>query len=116
LFPTSSLCQSPQERVEIPAAQALDRLRELALKRQTTHFAIGDHGEAGIPLQADHPLDSCVLDHLELRAAITVQTYAKCTLMAPADRASAAQTVPSGPKIGCTGRLLGAHWASDDYA
>ncbi|MGH3695679.1 MAG: hypothetical protein ACRDRX_17100 [Pseudonocardiaceae bacterium] len=31
---------TPQERVEIPVAEALDRFDELALNRETTHFAI----------------------------------------------------------------------------
>ncbi len=57
---------APEERVEVPVAEALDRLRELALKRQTTHLAVGDHSETGVFLQTDRRLDSCVLHPLEL--------------------------------------------------
>jgi hypothetical protein len=57
---------APQKRIKIPVAEALNRLRELALKRQTTHLTVGDHGEAGVLLQVDRRLDRGVLDPLEL--------------------------------------------------
>jgi hypothetical protein len=57
---------APEQRVEVPVAEALDHLRELALKRQTTHLTVGDHSETGVFLQTDRRLDSCVLHPLEL--------------------------------------------------
>src|SRR5262249_17323143 len=41
---------TPEERIKIPVAESLDRLRELALKRQTTHLTVGDHSQAGVLL------------------------------------------------------------------
>jgi hypothetical protein len=62
---------APQERIEIPLADALDRLRELALKRQATPLAVGDHAEADVVLQADRRINRRVLDPLELGQPIS---------------------------------------------
>jgi hypothetical protein len=57
---------APQERVEIPVAEALDRLGELALERQAAHLAVRDHGKSRVFLQADRRIDRGILDALEL--------------------------------------------------
>ena len=57
---------APQECIQIPLAEPLDRLGELTLERQAPHLAVGDHGEPGILLQADGRVDRRILDTLEL--------------------------------------------------
>src|SRR5439155_16532250 len=45
--------------------EALDRSRKLALKRNSTHFAVGDDREACFLLKLERVVDRLVLDPLE---------------------------------------------------
>jgi hypothetical protein len=58
---------APEEGVQVPLAEPLDRLRELALKGEATQLAVRDDVETGFFLKPDHGVDRAVLDALELR-------------------------------------------------
>jgi hypothetical protein len=58
---------APEERVEIPGAEALHRGRKLALEREPAHLAVRDDVEAGVLLQRERVVDRTVLDLLERR-------------------------------------------------
>ena len=60
---------APEKRVEIPLAEALDRLGHLALERQTPHLAVRHDIETRIRLESESVVDGCVLDLLELGRA-----------------------------------------------
>ena len=57
---------APQERVEVPLAEALDRVEELALERQAALLPVGDDGQARCLLRGDDLVDRAVLDALEV--------------------------------------------------
>ncbi len=56
---------APGEGVEIPAAEALDRLGHLALEREASHLAVSNHLEPRLLLKPDGPIHRAVLDLLE---------------------------------------------------
>ena len=58
---------TPQERVEVPLPEALDRLEKLALERQAPLFPVGRHRQAGRLLGSDDLVDRPVLDAFEGR-------------------------------------------------
>ena len=57
---------APQERVEIPLAEALDGRRKLALEREAAHLAVRDDVEARVLLEADRVVHRGVLGAYEL--------------------------------------------------
>ena len=57
---------APQERIEVPLAEAVDRLGHLALEREPAHLAVGDDVEAGLFLETERRIDGGVLDAFEL--------------------------------------------------
>jgi hypothetical protein len=56
---------APEERVEVPLAEALDGSRELTLKRESAHLAVGDDREACLLLELEGVVDRLVLHPLE---------------------------------------------------
>ena len=60
--PTTSLFQlAPEEGVEVPVAEAVDRLDHLALEREAAHLAVRDDVEPGLGLAAERLVDGRVL-------------------------------------------------------
>ncbi len=57
---------APQERVEVPGCEAVDRRGQLALEREPAHLAVGHDLEAGLLLQREGPVDRPVLGTSEL--------------------------------------------------
>ncbi len=55
----------PQERVEIPLAEPLDRLGHLALEREPAHLAIRDDGHPRLLLEPERGVDGRVLRLLQ---------------------------------------------------
>src|SRR5262249_39234693 len=61
----------PQERVEVPVAEAVDRLHHLALEGQASHLPVRDHLHPRLCLAAQRVVDRGVLGGAELvRAAV----------------------------------------------
>ena len=65
--PFIALPVAPEEGVEVELAEALDRLRHLALEREPTYLAVGENLQPRLLLRGDSPVDCGVLDALELR-------------------------------------------------
>ena len=57
---------APEEGVQIPVAEPVDGLGQLALEREPAHLAVRDDVEAGLLLEAERRVDGCVLHPLEL--------------------------------------------------
>jgi hypothetical protein len=57
---------APEEGVEVPLAEPLDRLRQLALEGEPSHLAVGDDVQARFLLEPDRLVDGAVLNPLEL--------------------------------------------------
>ena len=60
---------APEERVEVPVAEAVDGRRELTLEGEPAHLAVGDDVEARLFLERDRVVHGLVLDPLERRRA-----------------------------------------------
>src|SRR5262249_34325181 len=58
---------APEERVEVPGAEAVHRLDHLGLEREAPLLAVRDDGHAGGLLIGDRGVDGGVLDALERR-------------------------------------------------
>ena len=57
---------APQVGLERHLSEALDRIREAALKRQSAHLAVGHDIQSGLLLQGYRGVHRFVLDSLEL--------------------------------------------------
>ena len=67
LRPLDAVPVAPEEGVEVPAAEAPNRLGHLALEREATHLAVGNDLEPRLLLESDGPIDGAVLDLHERR-------------------------------------------------
>src|SRR5207244_3033556 len=56
---------APEEGVEVPVGEALDRGRQLALKRESAHLAVGDDRKACLLLELEGVVYRLVLHPLE---------------------------------------------------
>src|SRR5439155_22850100 len=56
---------APEECAEVPFGKAFDGGRELALKRESAHLAVGDDREACLLLELEGVVNRLVLDPLE---------------------------------------------------
>ncbi len=65
----AALPLAPEKRVEIPLAEALDRLGHLALERETPHLPVGDDVHARVLLEPQNLVDGGVLGLLQLGRA-----------------------------------------------
>ena len=61
----AALPLAPEERVEIPVPEALDRLGHLALEREPAHLAVRNDGHPRLLLEPERGVDSGVLRQLE---------------------------------------------------
>ncbi len=59
---------APQKGVQVKAAEAVDCLRQLALKGQATHLAVSDYGKTRLLLQKNGLVHGAVLDLFEVAA------------------------------------------------
>src|SRR5262249_1744811 len=62
---------APQECIEVPGAEAVDRLGHRALERKPPHFAVGHDVEPRRLLKGDGLIDGAILYGLELRVSKT---------------------------------------------
>src|SRR5215831_9468724 len=62
---------APQECIEVPGAEAVDRLGHRALERKPPHFAVGHDVEPRRLLKGDGLIDGAILYGLELRVIQT---------------------------------------------
>src|SRR5215831_20722923 len=62
---------APQERIDVPWAEAVDGLGHLALERKPPHFAVGHDVEPRCLLQRDGLIDGAIFYGLELRVTKT---------------------------------------------
>ena len=58
----AALPLAPEKGVQVPVAEALDRLGHLALERETPHLAVGDDVDARVLLEPKRLVDGGVLD------------------------------------------------------
>ena len=57
---------APEKGVQVPFAEPVDCLGQLALEREPAHLAVRDDVEPGLLLEAERRVDGCVLHALEL--------------------------------------------------
>jgi hypothetical protein len=70
---------APQERIDVPGAEAVDSLGHLALERKPPHFAVGHDVEPRCLLEGDGLIDGAILYGLELRVTKTPRALRNAT-------------------------------------
>ena len=93
----ATLPVAPQECVDVPVAEAVDRLDDLALERQPAHLAVGDHREAGVLLQRHAEVDGAIFDDLEGGPADAPRRQRRLRLEQRGRAQQAADNVGAGP-------------------
>jgi hypothetical protein len=84
---------APQERIDVPGAEAVDSLGHLALERKPPHFAVGHDVE---PAASWREIDGAILYGLELRVTKTPRALRNATGRRRMPTASACAVIIAG--------------------